>query len=176
MKLIIARYNEDVKWADEYEDFFVVQKGLDLPNVGREPSSYVWYIIKNYDSLEGDYCFLQGNPLEHQPLLKKYLEEPFKDFYWIPTEGRTGLVCNNEGHPHDSGMDIRAFLESIGLNPPVNDQYLFNGCALFKVSAERIKSRPKSFYEGVYELLMSNPKNAYVFERVVGLIWGDDCL
>jgi hypothetical protein len=171
LRLIIAHYKEDLSWLKDFDNnVFVVKKDFHLPNKGREPSSYLWYIINYYDELTGVYCFLQGKPLEHQPRLKEQLQTPFKGFYWLPAEGRTGLVCNNEGRPHDNGLDIKKFLEAAGISYD-GEEFTFNGCAQFMITAEQLRSKPKSYYERLYELLMADDKAPYVFERVVGLLF-----
>lgn len=167
--IVVARNNEDISWAKDYDNVFVVQKEEHLPNWGREPSSYLWYIINHYDELEGDYVFLQGNPFEHTT--REEVVSEIKGFRWFGADGRNGLVCNMRGQPHDN-VDIRKFLELIGLSYE-GEELWFNGCAQFGVSAERIRSRPKSFYEKTYEVLMSTSERfEYAFERLVGVIFG----
>lgn len=171
-KLVVARHNEDVSWTKDY-DAFIVQKDEHLPNIGREPSSYLWYIINHWGELRGEYVFLQGNPHEHCLLSNKLRECRGKDFYWFKIFDRTNLVCDMDGKPYDL-VDINKFLELIGIDYE-NNNIVFNGCCLFSVVADRIKRRPKSFYENLYNAIMDNPSKRYeyAFERCVGLIFGE---
>ena len=69
--IVVARYNEDIKWLDEFNNFNVhlYNKGDDnlenstkLPNIGREAHTYLTHIVENYDNLDDVIIFTQGNP------------------------------------------------------------------------------------------------------------------
>ena len=70
-QLIIARYNEDLFWLNEWQsqfDIVVYNKGKDdlkqdykiinLPNIGREAHTYLYHIVNNYDTLAENNIFL----------------------------------------------------------------------------------------------------------------------
>ena len=77
--LVIARYNEDLGWLDKYRDvsfnqIFVYNKGkgevvcplkqtlyVSLPNVGRCDHTYIYHIIKNYNTLADVTIFAKGS-------------------------------------------------------------------------------------------------------------------
>jgi heme/copper-type cytochrome/quinol oxidase subunit 2 len=77
--LIIARYNEDLEWLKEEPfnkyDAIVYNKGdndnfykspkikkiINLKNVGREPHTYLYHIITNYNNLNNINVFLPGS-------------------------------------------------------------------------------------------------------------------
>ena len=66
--VVIAKYNENIDWVKELNDDIkvdIVQKGVDLEVFGREAASFFYYIVKNYDNLDGYYYFVQGNPFDH---------------------------------------------------------------------------------------------------------------
>ena len=148
MKLIIAQHNENVSWSDGY-DRFIVKKGEHLPNIGREPLSYMWYIINFYDELDGMYIFTQANPFAHCKDFKEFIDGNPKSFTWV--SDLSDLVCDNYGSPHDSNLEIDKFLTNCGLEP--KDMYTFNAGCLFSISAEEIKRKPKEYYEKVFEAL-----------------------
>ncbi len=94
--LIIARYNEDLTWLENYRDFkiTVYNKGenlvdntfykvINLENKGRESHTWLYHIVKNYYQLNEINIFLQGkiddlncmaykNPNEYLKKIKKY--------------------------------------------------------------------------------------------------------
>lgn len=168
--LVIARYNEDISWSSNYSNVHVIQKGEDYPNIGREPSSYLHYILSNYENLEGKYFFLQGNPLEHCPNLYEELNNIEGDFRWFGN--RNGFTCDLMGRPHDN-VDIKSFLKDCGVTYS-NDSITFNGCCLFMLSAERIKRQPKEWYRTILEATIKEPKSCYAFERCVEILFGDE--
>ena len=58
--IIVSRYDEDISWLEEYQDFniYIYNKGRNLetklsekvenlPNVGRESHTWIYHIIKN---------------------------------------------------------------------------------------------------------------------------------
>ena len=74
--IVVARYNEDVRWTLNYKNIIIYNKGLSLGkgykqlntiNVGREGHTYYKYIFDNYDKLPEYIIFLQGNPFDHSP-------------------------------------------------------------------------------------------------------------
>jgi hypothetical protein len=76
--IVVARYNEDVEWVNEFSDskfnLKIYNKGEDnisvdaikLENLGRDPHTFITYIIDNYNDLPDYVVFLQGNPFDHQ--------------------------------------------------------------------------------------------------------------
>lgn len=76
-KLIVARYNENLDWVNEFESFQIYNKGakdlaphhqanaVQLPNVGREAHTHLYHIIQNYNSLEDVLIFSQGSFAPH---------------------------------------------------------------------------------------------------------------
>lgn len=90
--LIIAQYNEDVSWITNLDNRyiqkiylytkdinntnFVDSKNIPstrkyLPNIGREPHTYLYHIINNYDNLADINIFVQGSPRIKFELLNK---------------------------------------------------------------------------------------------------------
>jgi hypothetical protein len=77
--LIIARYNEDLEWLKEQPfnkyDVIIYNKGdndnfykspkikkiINLKNVGREPHTYLYHIITNYNNLNNINIFIPGS-------------------------------------------------------------------------------------------------------------------
>lgn len=139
---IIARYKEDIPTQ---ENSFVVQKDVHLPNEGREASSYLWYIIENYDKLEGIYQFRQAKEHEH-PVAKFELK------------------CNLNGDPHHSGVPVGKVANMIDLEIPAWVE--FSPGAQFDVSAEIIKKRSLDWYKKAYEVSMTEPQAAWALERL----------
>ena len=139
MKWIIARYKEDVSWADAL-DSFIVQKGEHMPNKGRDPGSYLWYIIHFYDSLEGLYRFTQGNPFDHCKSIVQEPHETSSGFIW---HGDKTYTDNMQGSPHDT-CNIGWFIKEAGLEYN-KDKITFKAGCQFTVSAERNKRKTIKF-------------------------------
>jgi hypothetical protein len=159
MKFVIARFNEDISWANDL-DKVIIQKGVDMPNIGREPASYLWFIIHNYEMLSGEYVFCQGNPFDHD---KNFVENIQKTNYIGDIH-----VSNYLGEPSDRGFNIDEILTELGL--PTRGGYKFRAGCQFKVSAEEIKKHPYELYVKMLYLEMQG-RNPWAFERIMPVIF-----
>lgn len=204
VQLIIARYREDVEWvrAMEYPAVIYDKSGdplpgaLPLPNLGREAHSYLTHIVRNYDSLAALNVFLQGKPFDHlsqdggdPSLLKQRIDElaakprPFTGFAWFK------LDCDGLGRPHDLrkpenegrwngwGKDIpvaEIFEKLFAASAP--ERFIARGVTgNFAVTADRIRTRPRAFYEYALSLVTADPgdhdNTGHAFERLWHLIF-----
>lgn len=201
VNVIIARYREDVSWADELGyDYVVYDKGGNshstarkLPNIGREAHTYFTHIVREYDHLAGMNIFLQGDPFDHisdqgratpQDLLRE-LEDvvdrmvPFKGLAWFK------LKCDALGQPHDLrkpenegrwagwGKDIplgKTFERLFGV--PMPKQIVARApTGNFCVTGERIRTRPKAFYEYALRMIEADPDDANNTGHAIERLW-----
>ena len=89
-QMVIARYNEDISWLDNYENVIIYNKGEDvstkhkvvsLPNIGREAHTIFHHIVSNYDDLADITVFLPGNPFDHIENLYHLSDPLMVDFF-----------------------------------------------------------------------------------------------
>lgn len=90
---VIARYNEDLKWLNEYPfnqiTYIVYNKGINdkfnkknvikiinLKNVGRCDHTYLYHVVNNYDNLDDITIFLPGSV---DMILKKHIAKELID-------------------------------------------------------------------------------------------------
>jgi hypothetical protein len=184
-QLIIARYNEDLLWLNEWKDEFdilVYNKGkndlqetykiINLPNVGREAHTYLYHIVNNYETLAENNVFLQGNIKDLGPNVYQNLND------YINQIKEKGYSANGMSHAFGDYYKNIDFLS----DPLYKDQVLskhfklsditfknyiikyfkvlplYIPCSMkgcFGVSKKNIQSRPKEFY---LDLLNSIPK------------------
>jgi len=152
MVKVIARYNEDISWVTGVHS--IVQKGEHLPNEGREASSYLWWIIENYNDLPNEIYLLQGNPFEH-------CEEDFTP-KWI-------AESDTEGCPHHCGLRIEEIATPLKIELP--DNWTFIAGANLKLTKKQIKQYPLTWYKKAYKLSMEHEQGAWIFERLWSLIF-----
>ena len=177
VEFVIAQYLEDITWLKPYagqmhvyhkgplkSPQFPVQNWTILENVGREGHTYLFHIIKNYDSLADITFFLQGHIDDHShgyapghtipDILKKARECGFAGF------GKPHTVGDwSEGYP-------RWWKELLGVDkPPV---IKFHAGACFAVKKELIRKHPKKYYEKILKVLdySSNPFEGHGVERM----------
>ena len=198
--VIIAKYKEDIGWADALGyDYVVYDKSGNhdinariLPNIGREAHTYFTHIISEYDRLADMNVFLQGDPFDHindrgrasVETLRNELVDivermiPFKGLAWFK------LKCDRLGRPHDLhnpknqgrwagwGRDIPVgeLFEKL-FSVPMPEHIIARApTGNFCVTGERIRTRPKAFYEYCLDLIEADPRDEYntghAFERL----------
>jgi len=197
MKIVIARYNEPIDWIQKIDPSLsphvIYNKGNDdlpshfnvvkVPNEGREAETYLRYIIDNYDQLEGEILFCQGNPFDHMERTiigterlgmnsSKGCENDLMDFMntFHPNTGFTALgpwyACTLDGHPHFH-HNMKHEMDLMFNNFDKECLWFVQG-AQFIVSANDITRRPLSFYKKLLSRGQQVGLNfyAYILERM----------
>lgn len=166
-KLIVARYNEDVDWLKEVPsewEVMIVQKDKDLPNKGREASSYFWAIDKLYPQLKSDdeLAFVQGNPFPHivKDELLNYLST---GIYGVTPFGPV-FKCLGNGLPNHMGLPVAEKYEK-WLMKPFPGEVKFVAGAQFGVRGSRIKKYKQKYYQ-LMQKEMSIDENPWTMERM----------
>lgn len=166
MEVVVARYKEDIEWTRKipYKVTVYTKNDRLLPNIGREPHTYLYHIITRWDSLADYTAFVQGYPFDHSPRLADTLA----GFATHPTDfehlGELRMVCDRDGWPHHGGLDVGGIADAVGI---VQIEFPFSAGAQFIVSRERIHSRPLAFYHVLMSVLVTNLGEApWVYERL----------
>lgn len=164
--LVVARHEEDVSWlADVPADWqpLVVQKGVHLPNVGREASSYFWALHHLRPTLAPDdvVCCVQGNPFAHCDDLYEQLALPTEHFRWIG--GWVIDRCDANGQPHDAIPVADYYERWLKRRWPGNVSFVAG--AQFLVTGREVCRYPRSHYSHMRKE-MSRHKAAWVMERL----------
>lgn len=178
---VIARYQEPIEWMtmvnlDNSNDFTIVQKELekdnlnystrrDMPNVGRESSSWLWWIIANYCNLPDYVTFLQGNPLDHTSH-GEISKEPTKNY---ERHGQL-LECTILGAPHHTGLNMKFPLEIMGITPTPMIKFCMG--AQFTVSRERLLQYTYEQYAQLFAYSVTEPNAPWELERCWETLYG----
>lgn len=180
MKLVVAKYKENIKWIDEVNGYEVViydksgskSKHKKLENIGRESHSYLHFIIENYDNLPEYTVFTQGNPFDHCPMFLKLLEvqKPYWNFdlLTLPTQIEHNRV-QRFGATIFDGISLDYTRELFTLFKPNFDfskPFLVSYFGIFGVSKERILRYSKEQYQKALELHTQSPDIPYIFEML----------
>jgi hypothetical protein len=184
MKIVVARYNEDISWIKQFTNVLIYNKGNDmdsneyniikLDNVGREGHTFYKHIYDNYDNLDEYIVFLQGDPFAHTinliDKLNKYVNK--KNFKYERI-GYAELRCWLSGCKIHKGLPIKEVYEKLFGTIKEEMEFSFTGGGQFIVSKEIILSRPKNFYLKIVKLLEYDidPIEGYVIERINELIF-----
>jgi hypothetical protein len=192
--IIVARYNENIKWTKEFSNVIIYNKGkkleedhekhedyneIFLPNIGREGHTYYQHIYYNYNKLPDYLIFLQGNPFDHSPNLiinlNQYIDKinnntMFTNFIFL---SENIYDCNLINCKFHDNLPLMTTYNKIFDKPVDNLQFKFGAGAQFIVSKKQILKKPKTFYYKIIKLLNYdiNPIEGYVIERFHKLIF-----
>ena len=197
--IIVSRYDEDISWLERYKDFniYIYNKGekiettftnevLNLSNVGRESHTWIYHIVKNYNSLDSVNIFLQGrvddlgimaftNPKDYLEKTKKFgfsasrlgLLGPlhWKKNIGIEKDKRYKTKWEN-GEISRSSEGFRNFAKYLFPKIPIFVATSYGGC--FAVTAKKIKKYDLNFYEDILSILEKhpNPIEGHFMERL----------
>lgn len=190
VKVIIAKYREDISWAEELGYDYIVYDKSESPlptarimkNIGREAHTYLTHIVTNYSDLADVNVFVQGNPFDHiddqqagtveslRSMIADVVESgtPFKGFAWFK------LKCDALGRPHDMRKpENEGRWTGWGKDIPVGEVFekLFQArtprqiiarapTGVFAVTGKRIRTRPKEFYQYALHLIEDDPDDS----------------
>jgi hypothetical protein len=195
-KVVVARWDEDVSWAMEYPHVIYDKggdairslcemgiRGAPLLNVvqlhenpeGHESHTYLHHIISQYDALDDWTTFAQGLPFDHARNWEREWEaEPAGGFAWV---GDWLPTCDRFGQPQHvpNLLPVGRAFEAI-FEKPALESYTFVAGAQFVASRERIRSRPRAFYEKVQALGFTPGLEkdwGYTLERLWGYLLND---
>lgn len=194
MEIVTCHFKEDLSWLHDspYPVHVVGKEGGDpipdrekfasveiIPNFAREASSYLWYIIKNYENLPERIAFIHGH--ENSPHQRIPIFDSIEKY----------------GH-HHSFVDLNRFMNEymilIPKSPfclvwdeimksyfgPIPKVINFRGMAQFVIHKDSVLYRPKWLYEKLYERSFSTSANnqslfnwiGYFFEVFWHVIFG----
>lgn len=148
-----------------------------LPNAGREPHTFLTHIVRNYDRLADVTVFVQGNPFDHCPELLSKMNEIAGDmaieygvgamrtdgFRWL---GDTNYSSDENAQPYDN-RPVGEVAKQLGLK--VTFPCYFARGGQFAVTRDRIRARPKEFYEQALYICTNIEGAPWCFER----LWGE---
>ena len=153
--IVIARYNEELKWTKQFSNVTIYNKGtpltddfneISLNNVGREGHTYYKHIYDNYDVLADYTIFLQANPFDHSPNiisnLNNYINNPDLniDFEFL---SENILTCNLSGCKYHRGLPLIDNYEKIFGEKKENMKFEFGAGAQFIVSKKKNPTETK---------------------------------
>lgn len=190
-QLIVSHFEQDLTWAhvaSEYMDVKIYDKSIHntpytkLPNVGREPHTYMHHIIEYYDSLPEWTIFAQDNPFEHVNNWTEIISGDENTWNCLATSiqdrgyffSNMGiLISDQNGVPHHPGLPIADLWNSTFTQkcPPFLE---FTPSCHFIIHRSKIRLRSKQFYQNVKNILESNYISPWALERYISYLFNSD--
>lgn len=192
-QIIIAKYKENASWVKRLENIqYIIYDKYDkqalhyLPNIprfpihrfegvkhaktptGRESHTYLYHIIKNYNSLADINIFLQADTIEIDsdaldPLTILFSRD-FENIHFLPLNFPL-IICDKRASPLHTGLPMERIFKRLFQNP-CPDFFSYSWGAMFCVTKEYILNRPLSFYEEMMQIIYDEPLSGYVYERL----------
>ena len=162
-EVVIAKYREDIRWSDTIAANRTIYckdtncgdccPHIPLPNIGREYGTYLHHIVTRYDTLAERTLFVQGDPFFHHLLPIEEFACSDEGFHYRANVHHSMEQAVNWGWPGQTAtMEVKTeFLKLLDCRTDIK-HYDFTWGAQFSVTAERIRLRPKSYYEKLREL------------------------
>lgn len=160
--VVCSKYNKNTDFLKELSiPSIVIDKNV-VPNVANEATTYLYYILQNYDSLPENVIFIHdeneswhhdGKITENMEFWIKKYEESGSQYYEI-----NKMTINK---PDDYHNDAEKELWTQVFEPQLgnyNEVSPSTGkcCAQFIVSKNQIHKHPKDFYQKYYNWLIDN--------------------
>jgi len=185
--IVIAKYNEDISWADKYIcNKYIYSKNDDdkpcikpphhlikLRNFGRESQTYFHHIVENYHNLTNNVLFLQGDPFDDYPRDEKRIERLLTNdsLTFVRQIGyEVDLYHNYYWARHQ--LDLKGLLKYLNLE--YGGQYICPSTSCFAVTKEIIHRRSHDFYYRCLIYHENNPKAPWEFEFSWPLIFNQE--
>lgn len=184
--IVTSHWKEDLTWLKRQNRFKVVlidhegskppaiRPTTVIPNKGREASSYLRYIIDNYDSLPEYVAFVHGHERAWHHKFKGSLLDRIKKAEYLPLNGY--WTDTDTQHPEKIAKHWHVIEPWVGPKPETNG-YL-DGSAQFVASRRRIQRHPKEAYQYWYDAITTSDEHfnmgvmfEYAWHYIMGESW-----
>jgi hypothetical protein len=208
LTIVTSHWKEDLNWLLEskFPVVLIDKEGADpspfvpqhvIPNLGKESTAYLKYIIENYDNLPDAVAFIHGHETSvHQnhdrPLLEVIEGANWQKYGYVPlgnthyAEGFLDEYVQQKASSIFTYSDpIRLYTFARKLCIPIKGEFPNEGApwiydlgAQFVVTRELILANPKKLYEGWYYIFNNNldfsRELGYIMEKSWHVTFGQD--
>lgn len=181
IELVVARYNEDISWVDDFEvPYKIYNKGelnikypyTILKNIGRESNTYINHIVLNYYNLYEYTVFLQGFPFHHSKDTKDRILNNSKKFEFLDS----AVMLNDlNDTPVEHRRSLYIVLGKIGmigyLLNFIKPSYYYGHGAQYIVHKDLILNKSLNFWKKLLEVTETESYSPWVLERLFPYIF-----
>jgi hypothetical protein len=159
-KIVIAKYKENIDWINYLDKSNVIvydksetpyPNSINIPNIGRDPETFLFYLIENYNNLPDYVFFLQGDPFAHfndKSINPFNLKFRLYDLLTkqIKFSGLYNEVTYENPNLFNHSMKWKNYFSFLFKNECPNSISFIAGCQ-YIVSKNNILKRPLTFYK-----------------------------
>jgi len=178
VRVCIARYNEDIEWANNLKYPYTIISKEGIPqdtgiNKGNEASSYLQFIIDNYNNLPNYTAFVHGHRTSHHikgntddVINNLVFDKDYFNFADAPVY-RLSDFPNSYYFFKDSVSELNNILNK-NIDP---DKIIYKTSGTFYVKRESILKHSKQVYERLLEFLYNHKLNSFHTGRIFEYIY-----
>jgi len=180
--VVVAHYNKDTSWTKnlKYPSRVITKSGIPYetpPNRGNEASSYLQYIIEEYDNLDDITIFVHDHRSDwhHKENIDEAINRMIfdKPYYNFNTNDMGNALTELTRFPQEMNrmyLHTPFFEKLLGLKIDPT-QIVYRNSAQFYVTKDTIRQYPKEIYLHMYIWLMSTPEISWMTSRVFEYLW-----
>jgi Protein of unknown function (DUF3431) len=168
-EMVIARYDEDISWSDNYKEFRTVyNKGgpteyeaIPLENVGHLADTILRHIIDRYDTLADVTFFTHGSfNYRNDQMIREQgpCHRMWKDFVQVELDTPVCILRGDLPATKDKAYD---YTETFGevyerfFSKPYLPTFEWACGKIMSVSRRHIQNKPKAFYQAMLDWILS---------------------
>lgn len=190
MLIVTSHYNEDLNWLvkQTYFDFRIYTKNrnkctdypsdkiYDCVNKGFEASSYINFIIDNYNQLPDYVAFIHGHEVsDHQigTTLDLLISSPKIDYFSINRKDLRNQLHEKTTNPnfYTNWKWVVDNYHEIITDIPIPKKLEYTACAQFIVSKKNILKNSLDFYKKMNDWLIKTELPDYITGRIFEHLW-----
>ena len=163
--VIVAKYNENIDWINKMDkDKLVIYDKSDIPlenaikrpNIGRDPETFIYHILRNYENLPDYLLFVQGNPFDHMINVNSgNFQIKINELIYSNNEISVEPLFTNNHFEHFTAYHYFNTNEyySFFFEEKSPENFIFAAGCQYIVSKKNILNRTKKFYEKIYTMI-----------------------
>ena len=163
---VVARFDEDVAWLRRFPiAYTIVNKSAAIPNTGYDSSSFLWWIISNYERLPQYMLFLHAHERAWHHARYSQLASAYIAIENLPAHGFLSINHKPDGEmfvnekplvrelSRAEHIQLRISILGIDTALPGDGSVRWPACAQFWVRRERVLARPRHYYARLYQTM-----------------------
>jgi len=179
LTIVTSHWKENLEWLkkSKFPVILIDKEGSDpscfepqhiIPNKNNETSSFIKYIIENYENLPDHIAFIHGHEnayhQKHDRPLLEVIEGSNLEHGYIHLNGWVRF-CNF--YNEEGVLNAPKLWDDLKLpnKPALGSILVFQPNSQFIVSKERIRLHSKELYEHIYKVLMNSQKEYCPFTK-----------
>ena len=176
--VVVAHYKENLDWIKNLKyDYVIISKEKyepeQIPNKGNEASSYLEYIIKNYDNLDEYTIFIHGHrsAWHHTENIDEKINRlTFEKQYFNINDNQLSGIGRGEGSYEKTELIYESLRKILNMDIIIDKIYM-RGSAQFYVYKNCILQHSKDTYIKLYNYLMETNETSAWTGRAFEYIW-----